>query len=167
MLCLTFLHFYLDSYIVNKGGKMWSELNEKNQKNASKIWKFASTCSGGSFHLLRGSFLADFSVEFVLCLVCDLSLPLFGFGHELRFFVFLSSYFLSLNFISRCVLSMHSSRGRLRTKSIPVVDGWPLLSDEWLTTGVGLTLGSVRRCRLRPSSCCCRWRMGAKGLQPW
>jgi hypothetical protein len=22
-------------------------------------------------------------------------------------------------------------------------------------------------CRLRPSSCCCRWRTGAKGLQPW
>jgi hypothetical protein len=78
---------------------------------------------------------------------------------------FLSSYFLSLNLISRCVLSMHSSRGRLRTRSVPVVDGWPLLSDEWLTAGVGLTLGSVRRYRLRPSSCCCRWRTGAKGLR--
>jgi hypothetical protein len=55
----------------------------------------------------------------------------------------------------------------LRTRSVPVVDGWPLLSDEWLTTGVGLTLGSVHRFRLRPSSCCCRWRTGAKGLQPW
>jgi hypothetical protein len=55
----------------------------------------------------------------------------------------------------------------LRTRSVPVVDGWPLLSDEWLTTGVGLTLGLVRRCRLRPSLCCCRWRTGAKGLQPW
>jgi hypothetical protein len=65
------------------------------------------------------------------------------------------------------VLSMHSSRGRLRTRSIPVVDGWSLLSDEWLTTGVGLTLGLVRRCRLWSSSCCCRWRTGAKGLQPW
>jgi hypothetical protein len=49
----------------------------------------------------------------------------------------------------------------------PSGDGWPLLSDEWLTMGVGLTLGLVRRCRLRPSSCCCRWRTGAKGLQPW
>jgi hypothetical protein len=55
----------------------------------------------------------------------------------------------------------------LRTRSVPVVDGWPLLSDEWLTTGVGLTLNLVCRCRLRPSSCCCRWRTGAKGLQPW
>jgi hypothetical protein len=55
----------------------------------------------------------------------------------------------------------------LRTRSVPVVDGWPLLSDEWLTTGVGLTLGSMCRCRLRLSSCCCRWRTGAEGLQPW
>jgi hypothetical protein len=82
-------------------------------------------------------------------------------------FFFLLPFFISLNFISRCVLSMHSSRGRLRTRSVPVVGGWPLLSDEWLTTGVGLTLGLVCRCRLRPSSCCCRWRTGAKGLQPW
>jgi hypothetical protein len=55
----------------------------------------------------------------------------------------------------------------LRTRSVQVVDGWPLLSDEWLTMGVGLTLGSLRRCRLRPSSCCCRCRTGAKGLRPW
>jgi hypothetical protein len=61
----------------------------------------------------------------------------------------------------------HCGLGLLRTRSVPVVDGWPLLSDEWLTTGVGLTLGLVRRCRLRPSSCCYRWRTGAKGLQPW
>jgi hypothetical protein len=77
----------------------------------------------GRLHLFMGSFLADFSVEFVLCSACDLSLPFSSFGHELCFFGFLSSYFLSLNFISRCVLSMHSSRGRLRTRSVPVVDG--------------------------------------------
>jgi hypothetical protein len=47
----------------------------------------------GILHLFRGSFLAAFSVEFVLCPACDLSLPFFGFGHELRFFVFLSSFF--------------------------------------------------------------------------
>jgi hypothetical protein len=41
----------------------------------------------------------------------------------LSFFVFLSSFFLSLNFFSRSVLSMHSSRGRLRTRSVPVVGG--------------------------------------------
>jgi hypothetical protein len=77
----------------------------------------------GSLHLFRGCFLAVFGVEFVLCLACDLSLPFSGFGHELSFFVFLSLFFLSLNFISRYVLSMHSSKGRLRTRSVPVVDG--------------------------------------------
>jgi hypothetical protein len=40
--------------------------------------------------MFMGSFLAVFSMEFVLCSACDLSLPLFGFGHELSFFVFLS-----------------------------------------------------------------------------
>jgi hypothetical protein len=44
-----------------------------------------------SLHLFRESSLAVFRVEFVLCLACDLSLPFFGFGHELSFFVFLSS----------------------------------------------------------------------------
>jgi hypothetical protein len=48
----------------------------------------------GSLHVFRGSFLADFSAEFVLCLACDLSLPFFGFGHELSFFVF-CFFFLS------------------------------------------------------------------------
>jgi hypothetical protein len=73
----------------------------------------------GTLHLFRGSFIAAFSVEFVLCSACDLSLPFFGFGHELSFFVFLSSYFLSLNFISRCVLSMHSSRGEIEDQERP------------------------------------------------
>jgi hypothetical protein len=77
----------------------------------------------GELAFVQGSFLAVFGVELVLCSACDLSLPFFGFGHELRLFIFLSSYFLSLNFISRCVLSMHLSRGRLRTRSVPVVDG--------------------------------------------
>jgi hypothetical protein len=51
----------------------------------------------GSLHLFRGSFLDVFGVEFVLCSACDLSLPFFGFGHESRFFVFLSSFFLSFS----------------------------------------------------------------------
>jgi hypothetical protein len=61
----------------------------------------------GSLHLFRGSFLAVFSVEFVLCLACDLSLPFFGFGHELSFFVFLSSSFLSFSefYFALCVVN--------------------------------------------------------------
>jgi hypothetical protein len=66
-----------------------------------------------------GSFLAVFSVEFVLCSACDLSLPFFGFGHELCFFVFLSSYFLSLNFISRCVLSNALIKGEIEDQERP------------------------------------------------
>jgi hypothetical protein len=42
-------------------------------------------------------------VEFVLCSACDLSLPFFGFGHELSFFVFLSSFFLSKFHFALCV----------------------------------------------------------------
>jgi hypothetical protein len=123
MLCLTFLHFHLDSYIVNKGGEEVKEVSlmakfRKMHLKFGKIHMFR-----GGLHLFRGSFLVAFSVEFVFCSACDHSLPFFGFGHELSFFVFLSSYFLSLNFISRYVLSMHSSRGRLRTRSVPVVDG--------------------------------------------
>jgi hypothetical protein len=44
--------------------------------------------------MFRGSLLAVFNVELVLCSACDFSLPFFGFGHVLRFFVFLSSFFL-------------------------------------------------------------------------
>jgi hypothetical protein len=51
----------------------------------------------GELAFVQGSFLADFSVEFVLCLACDLSLPFLGFGHELIFFVFLSSSFPSFS----------------------------------------------------------------------
>jgi hypothetical protein len=42
-----------------------------------------------------------------------------------------------------CVLSMHSSRGRLRTGASK--DWWmvALGCDEWLTTWCGLTLGRV------------------------
>jgi hypothetical protein len=50
----------------------------------------------GSLHLFRGSFLAVFSVEFVVFSACDLSLPFFGFGRELRF-LFLSFFLLSFS----------------------------------------------------------------------
>jgi hypothetical protein len=60
------------------------------------IWKFASTCSGGACICSGGAFLLFFSMEFVLCLACDLSLPFFGFGHELSFFAF-TFFFLSFS----------------------------------------------------------------------
>jgi hypothetical protein len=78
----------------------------------------------GSLHLFRGSFLAVFSVEFVLCSACDLSLPFLGFGHELSFFVFLSSFFLSFSefLFALCVVNA-LIKGGLRTRRVPVVDG--------------------------------------------
>jgi hypothetical protein len=44
-------------------------------------------------------------VEFVLCSACDLSLPFFGFGHELSFFVFLFLLFLSEFHFALCVVN--------------------------------------------------------------
>jgi hypothetical protein len=114
MLCFTFMHFTFIHTLSTRGRR--GELNEKIRKSLHPHVQ-------GELAFVQGSFLAVFSVEFVLCSACDLFLPFFGFGHDLSFLVFLSSYFLSLNFISRCVLSMHSSRGRLRTRSVPVVDG--------------------------------------------
>jgi hypothetical protein len=73
----------------------------------------------GSLHLFRGSFLAVFSVESVLSSACDLSLPFFGFGHELSFLAFLPFYFLSLNFISRCVLSISLIKGEIEDQERP------------------------------------------------
>jgi hypothetical protein len=98
------------------------ELNEKFRKMHLKFGTLHPHVQG-EHAFVQGSFLAVFSVEFGFFSACDLSLPFFGFGHELSFFVFLSSYFLSLNFILCCVLSMHSSIGRLRTRSVPVVNG--------------------------------------------
>jgi hypothetical protein len=52
-------------------------------------------------------------------------------------------FFSSLWIGYLCVLSMHSSRGRLRTEASE--DRWMVTPgcDEWLTTWCGLTLGRV------------------------
>jgi hypothetical protein len=56
-------------------------------------------------------------------------------------FVFSSSLFYE--FVTMCVLSMQSSRGRLRTEASE--DQWMVAPwcDEWLTTWCGLTPGRV------------------------
>jgi hypothetical protein len=79
----------------------------------------------GSLHLFRGSFLADSSVEFVLCSACDLSLPFFGFGHELRFFVF-SFFFLSFSefYFALCVVNV-LIKGEIEDQERP--------GGQWLT----------------------------------
>jgi hypothetical protein len=63
-----------------------------------------------------------------------------------------------------CVLSMHSSRGRLRTGASE--DQWmvaPAVMSDW-QRGVDWLLVEHCRCRLRLDLRWCRWRMGAKGL---
>jgi hypothetical protein len=74
----------------------------------------------GSLHLFRGSFLAVFSVEFVLCSACDLSLPFLGFGHELSFFVFLSSFFHSFSefHFALCVVNA-LIKGEIEDQELP------------------------------------------------
>jgi hypothetical protein len=67
-----------------------------------------------------------------------------------------------------CVLSMYSSRGRLRTmcgsrtggRSLPgVMSDWQRCVD-WL-------LAKYCKCRLRLDWCWCRWRTSAKGRHRW
>jgi hypothetical protein len=64
-----------------------------------------------------------------------------AFDHLFEFF---SRFFFSFFWIGYlCVLSMHLSRGRLRTRASK--DWWMITPgcDEWLTTWCGLTLGRV------------------------
>jgi hypothetical protein len=59
----------------------------------------------------------------------------------LEFFFRFFSFFLWIGYL--CVLSLHSSRGRLRTR---VSEDWWMVAtgcDEWLTTWCGLTPGRV------------------------
>jgi hypothetical protein len=77
--------------------------------------------SGGLRSLLEHSFVSDVSSR------CPCSLPFFGFRSLVAvsfysfifFFSFLSCYFM-------WVLSMHSSRGRLRTMCGSRTGGWSL-----------------------------------------
>jgi hypothetical protein len=79
----------------------------------------------GSLHLFRGSFLAVFDVEFVLCLACDLSSPFFGFGHELSFFVLLSFSFSFSEFhFALCVVNA-LIKGEIEDQERP--------SGRWMT----------------------------------
>jgi hypothetical protein len=91
MLCFAFLHFHLDSYIVNKGRR--GELNE-NSEEVSQNLEVCIHMFRGSLHFFRGSFLAVFGVEFVLCSACDLSLPLVLVMSCTSLFFFLLPFFL-------------------------------------------------------------------------
>jgi hypothetical protein len=67
-----------------------------------------------------------------------------------------------------CVLSMHSSRGRLRTMCGSKTSGWSLpgVMSDWQHC-VDSFLAKYCRCRLRLDSCWCRWRTSVKGRCRW
>jgi hypothetical protein len=72
-----------------------------------------------------------------------------------------------------CVLSMHSSRGRLRTMCGSRTGGWslPSVMSDW-QCGVDWFLAKYCRCGLWLDWCWCRWRTSANdhcrwGLQVW
>jgi hypothetical protein len=66
------------------------------------------------------------------------------------------------------VLSLHSSRGRLRAMCGLRTEGWSLLGvmSDW-QHGVDWFLAKYCRCRLRLDWCWCRWRTSAKGCCRW
>jgi hypothetical protein len=76
-------------------------------------------------------------------------------------FSFLSCYFL-------WVLSMRSSRGRLRTMCGSRTGGWslPCVMSDWQCC-VDWFLAKYCRCRLQLDWCWCRWRTSAKGRRRW
>jgi hypothetical protein len=79
--------------------------------------------------------------------------------------------FFSFSFLSgyqMCVLSMHSSRGRLRTMCGLRTSGWslPSVMSDWQHC-VDWFLAKYCRCRLRLDSCWCRWKTSAKGRCWW
>jgi hypothetical protein len=96
------------------------------------------------------------------------SLPLFGF----RSLVWVSfSRFFSFPFLSsyqKSVLSMHSSRGRLRTMCGSRTGGWSLpgVMSDWQRC-VDWFLVKYCRCRLQLDWCWCRWRTSAKRHSRW
>jgi hypothetical protein len=67
-----------------------------------------------------------------------------------------------------CVLSMHSSRGRLRTMCGSRTGGWSLpgVMSDWQCY-VDWFLAKYCRCRLRLAWCWCKWRTSAKGRCQW
>jgi hypothetical protein len=67
-----------------------------------------------------------------------------------------------------CVLSMHSSRGRLRTMCGSRTDGWSLpgVMSDWQRC-VDWFLANYCRCMLRLDWCWCRWRTSANGRCWW
>jgi hypothetical protein len=85
---------------------------------------------------------------------------------EVSFYLFL--FFFLFSDYQMCVLSMHSSRGRLKTMCGSRTGGWSLhgVMSDWQRC-VDWFLANYCRCRLRHDSCSYRWRTSAKGCCRW
>jgi hypothetical protein len=131
----------------------------------------ACMCAGGALCSFRA--LVWWFALFVWALFClgcveslpllvffkwSCSLPFFGFRSlvEVFFIRFISFSFLFCYYL--WVLSMHSSRGRLRTICGSRTGGWslPCVMTDWQRC-VDWFLAKYCRCRLRPDWCWCRW----------
>jgi hypothetical protein len=141
-----FICFVLHSYIftlintLSTRGRR-GELNEKFRKMHLKFG-LCIHMFRGSLHLFRGSFQCGVCALLGLWLFFAF-LWFWSWVELLCFYLFILSF--SEILFALCVVNA-LIKGELRTRSVPVVDGWSLLSDEWLKTSVGLTLGYVRLC---------------------
>jgi hypothetical protein len=108
---------------------------------------------------LRGARLLSFEWPCCFALAFD---HLFEF---LFLFVFFSFSFFILRIGYSGVLLMHSSRERLRKRSVrgPVEAVASSVMSDWQSC-VDWLLAEYCRYRLRPDSCWCRWRTSTKGL---
>jgi hypothetical protein len=132
-----------------------------------KLW-FGGLCS-----LLEHSFVSDVSSRCpclggprLVFFRWSFYVPFFGFRSlvGVSFYLFLFFSF-SLVLLHVSVLSMHSSRGRLRTMCGSRTGGWslPCVMSDWQRC-VDWFLAKYCRCRLRLDSCWCRWRTSPKPL---
>jgi hypothetical protein len=149
---------------LHRGKKIWGKMHLFRGSLHSCIWElfFAWFFSRALLPMVSSPFLphleesAILSILSRLCRAVALALGDRDFSHSsdlflafvwllitcvsFSFFLFFFS-FLWIGYL--CVLSMHSSRGRLRTGASE--DWWMVAPscDEWLTTWCGLTLGRV------------------------
>jgi hypothetical protein len=159
-----------DSHAFVQGELHWSRGSLRVCRGSS-LWFFEHWI-GGLRSLLEHSFLSDVSSR-CPCLR-GLRLVFFKWSFSLAFdrlleFLFIRFFsFLSLSGYYMCVLSMHSSRGRLRTMCGSRTGRWSLpgVMSDWQHC-VDWFLAKYCRCRLQLDWCWCRWRTSAKGRCRW
>jgi hypothetical protein len=183
--CAFLLHFWLFGGVVCCTKVVWPVLGT----GLTGLWP--------NWHLFRGSLRTCRGSSYMLwlfvlfawawfCLRCVEPLPvpngsetcllqvilLFAF-HWLTiscwsFFYSFHFFFSFLSDYRMCVLSMHSSRERLRTMCGSRTGGWslPSVMNDWQRC-VDWFLAKYCRCMLQLDLCWCRWRTREKGRCQW